>query len=123
LRFHRHAIAAGAVTKTESKKSEARTGCAGSCLAKISSGRCLVANVDVDAGHMDSDARPRRRAVAIDDDRIVMLDAFLHAGAAIANFFANPFGARRLRHRKHRCRRHAGEQSYVPHVVPPIKNF
>jgi hypothetical protein len=82
-----------------------------------------VANVDVDARHMDTDARPRRRAVAIDDDGIVMLDAFLHAGAAIANFFANPFGARRLRHRKHRCRRYAGEQSYVPHVLPPIENF
>jgi hypothetical protein len=83
-----------------------------------------VTYVDIDARYMDTDAGPwRRRTVAIDDDRIVMLDAFLHAGAAVANFFANPLRARRLRHRKHRRRRQASEQSYIPHVVPPIEKL
>jgi hypothetical protein len=40
---------------------------------------------------------PHMVTVAMNDDRVVVIDAFLHAGAAVAHLLAHAVGACRLR--------------------------
>jgi hypothetical protein len=66
--------------------------------------------MDIDTGF----AR-RRNAVVIDNDAIVVLDAFLRAGPAVANLAANPFGTGTLRQSERSGGRDDADCRYIAH--------
>jgi hypothetical protein len=79
-------------------------------------------DVDVHARCMDIDAgfaRPRN-AVVIDNRAIVVLDAFLHAGSAVANRATNAFGTGTLRQSERSGGSDDANCRYVAHTIPPI---